>query len=67
MCSSDLLQWFCAKGTCPMVIDHTLTMRDRSHFTMEYSQALAPVLTPELKRVVDAFAKGSTSKARPAP
>jgi peptidoglycan/LPS O-acetylase OafA/YrhL len=46
------LQWFCAKGTCPMVVDHRLTLRDRSHFTMEYSKALGPLLTPELKRVL---------------
>jgi peptidoglycan/LPS O-acetylase OafA/YrhL len=46
------LQWFCAKGTCPMVIDHTLTMRDRSHFTMEYGTLLGPLIAPVLKPVL---------------
>lgn len=52
------LQWFCAKGVCPMVIDHTLATRDTSHFTMQYSMALAPVLGPELKRVLSRFERG---------
>jgi hypothetical protein len=46
------LQWFCAKGVCPMVVGHTLTTRDTSHFTMQYSEALAPVLGPELKLIL---------------
>jgi len=46
------LQWFCAKGTCPMVVDHTLTMRDRSHFTMEYSRLLGPLIAPVLKPIL---------------
>jgi hypothetical protein len=52
------LQWFCAKGVCPMVIDHTLTTRDTSHFTMQYSEALAPVLGPELQRILSRFEHG---------
>jgi peptidoglycan/LPS O-acetylase OafA/YrhL len=46
------LQWFCAKGTCPMVVDHILTMRDRSHFTMQYSRALAPLIALEMKPIL---------------
>ena len=29
------LQWFCADGICPMVINHTLTTRDGDHMTKE--------------------------------
>jgi hypothetical protein len=49
------LQWFCADGTCPMVVDHTLTTRDGSHLTMEYSADLAPVLGPEIRRILAHF------------
>jgi len=52
------LQWFCAKGVCPMVIDHTLTTRDTSHFTLQYSEALAPVLGPELKVILSRLEHG---------
>ena len=46
------LQWFCADGICPMVIDHTLTTRDASHMTRQYSTALAPLLNLELKPIL---------------
>ncbi len=46
------LQWFCAKNVCPMVVDHTLTLRDTSHLTMQYSAGLAPVLGQELKPIL---------------
>ena len=49
------LQWFCALDTCPMVIDNTLTLRDRSHFTMQFSTLLAPVLGLELKPILTRF------------
>ena len=46
------LQWFCADGICPMVINHTLTTRDRDHMTKEYSASLAPLLSLELKPIL---------------
>jgi hypothetical protein len=46
------LQWFCADGICPMVIDHILTVRDKDHMTTEYSTALAPLLSLELKPIL---------------
>jgi peptidoglycan/LPS O-acetylase OafA/YrhL len=46
------LQWLCAGGICPMVINHTLTTRDKSHFTTEYSAELAPLLGPVLKSIL---------------
>jgi peptidoglycan/LPS O-acetylase OafA/YrhL len=58
------LQWFCAKGTCPMVVDHTLTMRDRSHFTMEYGTLLGPLMAPVLKPILGRLA--SRAHAQPA-
>ena len=52
------LQWFCAGGVCPMVINHTVTTRDMDHFTMEYSADLAPVLGPELSPILARFERG---------
>jgi hypothetical protein len=46
------LQWFCADGICPMVIDDTITTRDASHMTRQYSAALAPLLSLELKPIL---------------
>lgn len=46
------LQWFCADGICPMVVDHILTVRDKDHMTTEYSTALAPLLGRELKPIL---------------
>jgi hypothetical protein len=46
------LQWFCADGICPMVIDHTITTRDASHMTKQYSAALAPLLSIELRPIL---------------
>ena len=46
------VQWFCAQDICPMVIDNTLTLRDRSHFTMEFSALLGSVLGLELKPIL---------------
>ncbi|MDE3134575.1 MAG: acyltransferase [Acidobacteriota bacterium] len=46
------LQWFCADGLCPSVVDHTLTTHDGDHLTMEYSAELAPLLAPEMRRVL---------------
>jgi SGNH domain (fused to AT3 domains) len=46
------LQWFCLDDICPMVIDRTLTLRDKSHFTMEYSTLLGPLLGRELRPIL---------------
>jgi hypothetical protein len=46
------MQWFCGAGICPMIIDHTLTVRDKDHTTKEYSAALKPLLSSELKAIL---------------
>jgi hypothetical protein len=46
------MQWFCADGICPMIIDRTLTVRDKDHMTKEYSTALAPLLGVEIKKIL---------------
>lgn len=52
------LQWFCAAGICPTVIDGTVTSEDGNHITPEYAQFLAPRLAtrlaPVLARIWDA-------------
>jgi hypothetical protein len=58
------LQWFCAYGICPMVIDNTLTTRDGSHMTKEYSTDLAPLLGLELKPILDQL--GPLARMKPA-
>ena len=50
--SIPALQWFCGDGVCPSVINHTLTTHDGDHLTMEYSAALAPLLAPEMRRIL---------------
>ena len=46
------LQWFCAQEVCPSVINHTLTTHDGDHLTMEWSADLAPLLAPEMRRIL---------------
>jgi len=58
--SIPTLQWFCAGGVCPSVIDHTLTTHDGDHLTMEYSADLAPLLAPEMRRILSRL--GSTGR-----
>jgi peptidoglycan/LPS O-acetylase OafA/YrhL len=50
--SIPTLQWFCGDGICPSVINHTLTTHDGDHLTMEYSAAMAPLLAPEMRRIL---------------
>jgi hypothetical protein len=50
--SIPTLQWFCGDGICPSVINHTLTTHDGDHLTMEYSADLAPLLAPEMRRIL---------------
>jgi peptidoglycan/LPS O-acetylase OafA/YrhL len=46
------MQWFCANGICPMVINNTITTRDTTHLTTEYSTELAPLLGLELSPIL---------------
>ena len=50
--SIPTLQWFCADGVCPSVVNHTLTTHDGDHLTMEYSADLSPLLAPEMRRIL---------------
>jgi hypothetical protein len=42
------LQWFCSRGTCPLVVDGTLTFRDTNHITHEYAAVIARPLARRL-------------------
>jgi peptidoglycan/LPS O-acetylase OafA/YrhL len=42
------LQWFCSGGTCPLVVDGTLTFRDTNHITHEYAGVIARPLARRL-------------------
>ena len=46
------LQWFCAAGTCPSVIDDTVTSEDGSHITAAYAKLLAPRLANQLRPIL---------------
>jgi hypothetical protein len=48
------LQWFCAYGICPMVINDTLTVRDLDHMTRQYSAELTPLFSAELEPILAA-------------
>lgn len=48
------LQWFCADGICPAVIDRTVTSEDGSHITSQYSRLLGPLLAAQLRPILDA-------------
>ena len=50
--SVPTLQWFCADGICPSVINHTLTTHDGDHLTTEFSTDLAPLMAPEMRRIL---------------
>ncbi|HET6869042.1 MAG TPA: acyltransferase family protein [Solirubrobacteraceae bacterium] len=62
------LQWFCADGICPMVINNTLITRDKDHMTKQYSASLAPllglVLQPILAGLQPATAAPAPASAR---
>jgi peptidoglycan/LPS O-acetylase OafA/YrhL len=50
----DTTPWFCYHGRCPMVVGHTVVYLDRSHITTQYAEAVAPLFTAALKRVLAA-------------
>ncbi|SPM28081.1 acyltransferase, partial [Mycobacterium terramassiliense] len=41
---ADLTELFCAGGRCPVIVGNTLVYFDANHMTVEYAQALAPVI-----------------------
>jgi peptidoglycan/LPS O-acetylase OafA/YrhL len=47
------VQWFCANGICPTIINHTLVTHDGSHLTLEYSTGLAPLIGQQLQPILD--------------
>lgn len=64
------LQWFCASGICPMIVNNTLTTRDRDHMTKQYSGSLAPLLSLELKPILARLGlrdPAPAPKSRPSP
>ena len=46
------MQWFCADRICPAIIDHTLVTHDGDHLTIEYSTDMAPLIAPEMRRIL---------------
>jgi peptidoglycan/LPS O-acetylase OafA/YrhL len=40
----DITDLFCTAARCPMVVGNNLVYRDDNHVTIEYAQALAPVI-----------------------
>ncbi len=44
--------WFCAAGTCPVIVDNLLVFRDNSHITVAYAAFLAPLVNDEVDLVV---------------
>jgi len=61
------LQWFCADGICPMVINNTLTTRDRDHMTRQYSASLAPLLSLALEPILARLEPAAAVPAAVAP
>jgi hypothetical protein len=57
------VQWFCAGGICPMVIDNTLTTRDKDHMTRQYSAHLTPLLSLELTPILARFEQSSPARS----
>ncbi len=49
------LQWFCADGICPMVVDNTIVVLDQSHMTMDYVNDLTKVFSLALNPILDGY------------
>jgi peptidoglycan/LPS O-acetylase OafA/YrhL len=56
------LKWFCADGTCPLVIGKTITFRDTNHITNVYSRQLAFPLSRALTISVRRAARWSQNE-----
>jgi hypothetical protein len=52
------LQWFCSQGTCPMLIDDTITTRDKDHLTMDYVEDLTRVFSLALNPILARLQNG---------
>ena len=46
------LQWFCASGQCPTVIDDTIAYLDQAHISNTYATQLQPAFAAELGRLI---------------
>jgi hypothetical protein len=53
------LQWFCAGGVCPTVVDGTVTSADGNHITPEYARLLAPRLANQLLPILARLWRGA--------
>lgn len=47
------IQWVCAAGSCPVVVDHILVYADEDHLTTQYSEWLSEVVTASLKSALN--------------
>ncbi len=55
------LQWYCSDYDCPMVVGHTVVLRDESHMSTQYSQELGGLFTDELRPIVTKLKAQQTS------
>src|SRR4029077_10968245 len=54
----DITNLFCTASRCPMIVGSNLVYRDDNHVTIEYAQALTPVLAARADRALHGW-KGS--------
>jgi len=50
----DVKPWFCAAGTCPVIVNNLLVFRDNSHITVQYADYLAPLVSDEVNLALQA-------------
>ena len=49
---AELSGLFCTVDRCPVIVGNTLVFRDDNHVTIEYAQALAPVLAERVEQAL---------------
>jgi hypothetical protein len=45
-------QWFCADGTCPMIVNDTIVLRDKDHLSEDYVDELTPLFDMALNPIL---------------
>jgi len=48
----DTVPWICYEQVCPMVVGHSIVYGDQDHLTKSYTEALAPLFTSALERLL---------------
>jgi peptidoglycan/LPS O-acetylase OafA/YrhL len=57
------LQWFCADGTCPMVVDNTIVVHDKDHMTEDYVDDLTKLFSMTLNPILRRYESTGTGAA----